>query len=54
MFDRCVSGSPISRSISVLQKPAFVIRVVAGIVHVRKTRTMKCTVTGGLLQRCSL
>lgn len=36
-----------SRSISVLQKSTVVIRVVAGLGHVRKTRTMKCTVTGG-------
>jgi hypothetical protein len=27
-------------------------RAVTGLAHVRKTRTIKCTVTGGLLQPC--
>lgn len=45
---------PVSRSITVPPEPVATLRAIAGLDHVRRTRTMKCTVTGGLLQLCSL
>lgn len=44
--------APVSRSTIVPRKPADAFRAVAGLGNVRKTRTMKCTVMGGLLQPC--
>ncbi len=47
--DRC--GAPVSRSLTVHWKPTSSPRAIVDRTYVRKTRTMKCTVTGGLLQR---
>lgn len=43
-----------SRSITVPKKRAATSRLVTGPDHVGKTRTMKCTMMGGLLQPCLL
>ena len=45
---------PVSRSITVPRKPADTFRATTGRGHVRKTRTVTCTLMGGLLQPCSL
>jgi hypothetical protein len=52
----CSNGPsvPASRSITVPQESAYTSRAVAGRAHVRKTRTVICTLMGGLLQPWSL
>jgi len=47
-----VKAAPVSRSITVPRRAAGESHAAAGRGHVRKTRTVICTLTEGLLKQC--